>query len=425
MRSARANHNILAVSANNAETALNTEQTLDTSMLCSVNDVINLDTRREDNASELTGKEEADTIYDNGATASLALNFDKAQPQHFAFLYAYGLGDVSTAAEGNGYRHTITPIDGDLAADRSNPGFTAAQRLGKTVAYRRFASMFVDQITATFEKDAWVKVVGQIKGTGKHTDSITEESITAAKNATTLTLAANAVSGASAAERLDAVHRIRVELSSGVWTEVTFSAVSADTPAVISISAPGATADTVTYKVLYAPDESAWMTMPSRVSESPLRLSEATLNFGGAWTGSAFSGGKTMTAEVNSIEHVVNNDMGIEFTFGGGGAYAARAFRKGRAQTLKLDRELRDFVLQQHISDNDTVGLQIVCTGAEFATGENYEVKLTFPKLGVLAAPIATKDKLLAEAGDLKVLEDDTYGSIIVEVLNQVATYAA
>jgi hypothetical protein len=415
----------VAVSANNAETALNTEQTLDTSLLCSVNDVCNLETRRENNANELTGKEEADTIYDNGATAAMTLNFEKAQPQHFALLYAFGLGSVSTASEGNGYRHTITPLDGDLASDRSNPGFTLAQRFGKTVLKRRFASMFVNSVTATFTKDDWVKIVGELKGTGKYTDNVTEETITDGPDATSLTLAANGVEGATAAARLDNVQAIKAELTTGVWTDVSFSAVSDATPAVITISAPGVAGDDITYKVIYVPTESGWMSLPSRVTETPLRISEATVNFGGTWTGSAFSGGRTMSAEVNSIEHNLNNDMAIEFTFGGGGAYAARAFRNGRAQTLKLDREFRDFIIQQHIADNDTIGLQIVCTGAEFATGENYEVKLTFPKLGVLSAPISVNGKLLAEAGDLQVLEDDTYGSVIVEVLNQVATYAA
>lgn len=425
MRSARANHNIVAVSANNAETALNTEQTLDTSMLCSVNDVANLEPRRENNADEMTGNEEPDTIYDNGKTAAMPMNFEKAQPQHFAFLYAFGLGSVSTAAESAGYRHTITPIDGDLAADRSQPGFSLAQRYGQTIGKRRFASMFVNSLTATFAKDDWVKVSGELVGTGKHTDSVTEESITAAPDATSLTLAANAVEGADAATRLDNVQRIRVELSDGVWTDVDYSAVSDATPAIITISAPGSVGDDVTYKVLYTPEESGWMSLPSRVSESPLRVAEITLTFGGTWDGSAFQGGKTMSAEINSIEHNLSNDMAIEFVPGAGDAYAARAFRNGRTQTVKLDREFRDFIMQQHISDNDTFGMQIACTGAEFASGENYEVNIVFPKLGVLTAPVSTNNKLLAEAGDLQVLEDDTYGSVIVEVLNQVATYAA
>jgi len=425
MKSPRAKHNIMAVSANNAETALNTEQTLDTSLLCNVGDIINLEPRREDNVDEMTGKEEADTIYDNGATASGTLTFEKAQPQHFAFLYAFGLGSVSTVAEGAGKRHTITPIDGDLAENRSNPGFTLSQRFGKTVAYRRFASMFVDEVTATFAKDAWVTITGSLKGTGKHTDSITEETVVAAGNATSLTLAANAVSGMTDAERLDAIHRIRVELTTGVWTEVLYSAVSSDTPAVITITPPSTETTNKNYKVLYAPKEAAWMTMPSRVEESPLRVAQIAVNFGGAWTGTVFSGGKTLNSEISSIEYTLSNDMAIEFVPGAGDVYAARAFRNGRSQTIKLSREFHNFILQQHIIANDTVGMQIICTGAEFATGEKYEVKLIFPKLGVLSAPISVDGKVLAEAGDLKVLEHATYGSVIVSVLNQVETYAA
>lgn len=92
MRSIRANHNIIAVSAYAKETAINTAQTLDLSLLASVGDIISIDPRRESNKDELTGKEEADTIYSLGQTAALTLNFPKAQPQHFALLYAFGLG---------------------------------------------------------------------------------------------------------------------------------------------------------------------------------------------------------------------------------------------------------------------------------------------------------------------------------------------
>ena len=103
MRSWRATHNLLAVSANKKETAINKEQTLDTSLLVAMNDVINLEPRRESNAEELTGKEEPDTIYDLGGLSVGSLNFEKAQPQHFAFLLAYGLGVASPAAAGTGW----------------------------------------------------------------------------------------------------------------------------------------------------------------------------------------------------------------------------------------------------------------------------------------------------------------------------------
>lgn len=425
MRNFMATHNLIAVSANNKETAINTEQTLDTTMLCSIGDVINLPPRREPNEGEATGYEEPDLIYDLGKKAEASFNFEKAQPQHFAFLLAYALGAISTSAAGSGYEHTITPISGEEGVDMSNPSFTAGQRFGKTVLKRRFASMFVDAATATFAKDEWVKIVGELKGTGKVADNITEEDISALDNAESLTLAANAVEGASAAERLNNVQRIRVELTSGVWTEVAYSAVSDATPAVITITDPGGAGDSKTYKVLYIPTESGWMTFPARVTETPMRVAEMTLKVGGKWNGSAFQGGRQLKAELKSIEWAYANNGDVEFVPGAGDAYASRYSRGGRTQTLKLDREFREYILQQHIDDNDEFGLYILCEGAEFDSPHKYQVEVIFPAVGVLNAPLSVDGKRLGEAGDIQVLEDATYGSAIVKVKNLQSTYAA
>jgi hypothetical protein len=425
MRSVRATHNLIAVSANNQETAINTAQTLDTSMLVALSDVINLEPRREDNTDELNGYEEPDTVYDLGARAGATFNFERGQPQHFAFLLAYGLGAISTAAAGSGYEHTITPVSNDVDSARSNPSFTAAMRFGETVLKRRFASMFVNSLTATFAQDDWCKISGQIVGTGAVTDNVTEESLTAKDDATSITLASNAVQGATAAARLDNVHRIRVELESGVWTDVDFSAVSDAEPAVITISAPGSSTTDVTYKVLYVPDEEAWCTFPSRVSETPLRVSGMTVTLGGTWDGSAFQGGKDLCQELTSIEYNLNNNLQLMDTVCSEGSYANRAFRDGRVQTLRINREFRDYILQQHIDDNDTFGVYILAEGAVFDSPHKFTVELIFPKCAVLSSPISVNGKKLAEAGDLQVLYDSTYGSVIANVKNEVATYMA
>jgi len=415
---------MIAVSAGSAETAINTFQTLDLSLLADINNIISRTPRRESNKDEATGKEEADTIYDLGKTSALPLSFEKAQPQHFAFLYAYGLGAAAASAAGSGVLHTITPIDGDLETARSQPSFTAAQRLGKTIVRERYASMFINQVTASFAKDSFCKVSGEAVGTGKFDASVVEESITAADDVTTLTLAANGVAGATAAERLDAIHQIKVELASGVWTEVEFSAVSSATPAAITITAPAATSGDVTYKVLYAPTEETWMTFPARVAETPLRVSELTFRIGGKWNGTAFVGGREMGAEINSIEHNLANNGNVEYTPGAGGSYATRYFRDGREQTLVLDREFRDYILQNYMDTNETFGCRILAEGLEFDTGHKYGVELIFPKLGVLEAPISVNGKRLGEKGDMTVLQDDTYGSIIVKVKNLQSGYA-
>jgi len=424
MRSIRAKKNLLAVSANAKETAINTFATLDTTIAAAMTDIMNLEPRRESNADEATGKEEADLVYDLGNLAGFNLNFEKAQPQHFAFLLAFGMGSVATAAAGTGYEHTITPIVDDLDEERSNPGFTAAQRFG-TIGKRRFASCFVDSFTAQFNVDSFLKLTAAIKGTGKHEDSVTEESVTAMKNATSLTLAANGVAGSTAAERLANIHRIRVELDSGVWTEVAFSAVSSATPAVITITAPGATTDTVNYKILYAPTEVSWMTFPAKILETPLRIAETFFTLGGTWNGSAFSGGRVINTEIRSLEWQFNNNMAIEFVPGAGDAYAGRAFRDGRVQAIKMSREFREFILQQHIKDNDTFGLRVLAQGAVFDDPHKYQVDIVWPKVSVLSSPINVDGKRLAEAGDLLPLQDGTYGSVVVKVKNLQSAYAA
>lgn len=434
MRSWRAMHNLLAVSANDAETAINTEQTLDLSLLVSMTDVINLEPKREHNGDELTGYEEPDTVYDLGALSNVTLNFEKAQPQHFAFLLAYGLGSIATSAAGTGYSHVITPISNDLDVSRSNPSFTAAMRWGSTVLKRRFASMFVDALTATFARDDWCKINGTCKGTGKVSDNITEESITVTPGAdpfpldTSLTLAANAVEGSTAAERLQNVQRIRVELASGEWTDVSYTAVSDATPAVITIESLNANdANDVTFKVLYIPDESgtAWCSFPARVSETPLRVTDLSVSLGGIVSSGAYSVGRDFACEIESIEYNLQNNIQLEMCVGGSGTYADRAFRDGRVQTLKVNREFRDYILQQHIDDNDTFAAQILAEGAVFDSPHKYTVELLFPKLAVMSAPLSVNGKRIAEAGDFIVLEDSSEGSVQATVKNLQSTYAA
>jgi len=424
-RSYQATHNQIAVSANLRETAINTVAALDTTMLFDLGNVIDLERRRQPNADEASGYEEADLIYDLGAKAKWPLSTGRAQPQHFGLVLGYGLGSVSTAALGDGYKHTITPLAGDLDDDRSNPTFTAGMRFGNTVLKRRFASMGVSDFTASFSKDDWVKLSGNVVGTGLVADNVVEEVVSALPTVEELTLAANAVEGgASAVVRLQNVQRIRAELTTGVWTEVVYTAVSAVEPAVITIAAPGAGGEVVNYRILYIPAEADWHTFPARVQETPLRVSEMTLKVGGKWSGTEFGGGRELQAELKSLEWSFKNGITPEFVPGGGGQYASRMIREGRDQTIKLSREFREYILQQHIDANDELGLYIQCVGGLMDATYYYTVEIIFPSVGVIAAPISVDGKRLAEAGDLKVLEDATYGSVIVNVQNLQAKYA-
>ena len=305
MKNYLADYNLTAVSANAKEAAINTEHACDTTMLVPKSMVISLDRRSEDNSDEARGKEEPDTVYDLGSLSKFSMPFEKAQAQHFGFGLSFGLGSSTPAAWSTGFQHAILPT-----ASMDLPGFTAAQRIGQTILKRRFASLYVDDLKATFAKDAWAKLDLGIVGTGKFTDNVIKESITAAYNAASLALAANAVQGSSAADRLDSIHNIRVLVpSTGEWVDVVFSAVSGTTPTVITINAPGGAATATTYEIIYVPTEPAWCTFPARVEEPPLRVSDLVLKIGGKWNGAAFLGGQTVGADVESIEYNQKNNV--------------------------------------------------------------------------------------------------------------------
>ena len=426
IRSFLATHNLLAVSASQQETALNQEQELDTTFLVDLNTVINYKALNTANRDELTGKEEADRLYDLGGLVAGSLSFTRAQPQHFAFLLAYALGEVNTGPAGtSGYRHLIKPRSGEVDVGRSNPSFTAAMRFGRQVMKRRFASCFVDQVRVEFPKEGWAKITGSVKGTGKVSENTEVEEIIAAYNAESLTLAANGVEGSTAAERLANVQAVQVlNPTTQAWDEVDYTAVSGDTPAEVAIIPPGGSGSSTLYKIYYLSRESGWMDFPDRVEEPPLKVSRLMVNLGGRWNGSSFTGGHSLTSELRRIIWNFQNNLSPDRT-PGCGDWANRAFRTGREQKLTFDRDFRDFLLSQRLKDNDYFGIYMQAAGPEFETGIPYQVEIIFPRVAVTAAPVRVAQRRLAEEVEFAVLEDDTYGSVIVQVQNQVSAYAA
>jgi len=426
IRNFLATHNLLAVSAGQQEVAMNSEQALDTTLLVDLNTVLNYQASKTPNREELTGKEEADRLHDFGGKVAGSLSFSRAQPQHFAFLLSYGLGEVQTEAAGTGgYRHIIRPRSGEVDAARSNPSFTAAMRFGRQVMKRRFASCFIDQIRMDFARDGWAKLSGTVKGSGKVVDNTQMEEVSAAYNAASLTLAVNGVAGESAAERLSHVQAVQVlNPVSQAWEEVGYQAVSGAAPGVIEITPPGGSGELTAYRVYYVPVESGWMNLPARVEEPPLKVSQLEATLGGRWDGAAFHGGYQLTAELRGVTWIFKNNLTPESSPGAGGNYANRAFRTGREQSLRFDRDFRDFLLVQNLKDNDTLGVYLKATGPEFEPGVNYQVELVFPRVAVQTLTAKVYQRRLGEEAGFAVLEDEVYGSVAAYVQNRVSEYA-
>jgi len=294
------------------------------------------------------------------------------------------------------------------------------------VMKRRFASCFIDQIKLDFTKDGWAKITGTVKGSGKVVDNTQVEEVAAAYNAGSLTLAANGVAGETAAERLSNVQAVQVlNPATQAWEEVAYQAVSEAVPGVIQVTPPGGSGAVTTYRVYYVPGESGWMDLPPRVEEPPLKVSQLEVTLGGRWDGATFSGGYPLTAQLRSVTWTLKNHLTPETTPGAGGNYANRAYRTGREQSLKFDRDFRDFLLAQNLKDNDTLGVRLKATGPEFEPGVGYEVDLVFPRVSVLTATVKVYQRRLGEEVEFAILEDDAYGSVVAHVQNQVSSYVA
>ena len=425
MRNYLDDYSLIAISAGAKQAALGTPQTLDTTLAVNAGVLPELEPRRETNKDERKGKEEVDTIYDLGNLSSTPLEFSKAQAHHFGIAYAYGLGGVSSAAYGvSGKEYTITPSDNIEAP--AWPCFTLAGRYGNSILKRQLADMAVESVKATFAKDSWARLSLGVKGSGKYTDNEYEETVIAAYNAAALNLAANGVQGSTAAERLDSIHHVRVQVpSTGEWVDVVCSAASGATPAALTIAAPGGVATATNYKIIYIPIEAAWGTFPNRILESPLRVTDLVVKVGGKWNGANFLGGHNLSSQIRSIEHNLKNDIKIESRPGGTGSYANYIGRTGREQTLVLDKDFRDMILQRFMKNNETFGVDLTCTGAEFETGIPFYVRAIFPQCGMLKDPIKAGGEVLGEAGDLVVMKGDTYASVIVKVGATIQALAA
>jgi len=429
MRNLRATHNKIAVSANNRETAINTSRDTDTIILSNLSDIINLEPRKEDNADQRLGKEEADQIYNLGNTASLTLNFDRAQPQHFAFGLGYALGNVSTVQESTSYIHTITPINGEIDYQRSNPSFSALMQYGDTIFSRLFSSFFVDSATASFSQDEWCKLKLDIKGTGNFEDDMNEILIEA-EDSSLIRIDSPPYAVGDSGNVFDSIHRIQARLlTEDRWHEVIFHTASkAGGKTIINIDAPNITVPglgtLIQYKILYRA-ESSFVWPENIVHESPLRVSDVNVILGGRWDGTNFYGGIPLNSDLNSLEYTINNNLKFDFGFNAPGGYANRVFREGRDQTISFDRDFKDYILQQSCFNNDYFGLKIKATGAEIDSNNNYHVELIFPRLAILNAPISVENKIVAEKGDMKVLGSDDYPSVIVKVQNIVENYVS
>jgi hypothetical protein len=379
----------------------------------------------EDNRDQITGSEGATEIYYAGHTAAGKLSQKRVKPDFLAFVLAHFFGACTSASVGaSAYRHTIAPL-----AELDHPSFTLVQRRGDSILKERFAGNHIEGFTLELG-ESWASLSAEVKGWGKREVNYVREMVTAPANSTSITLSANAVAGASAAERLENVFRVRAkDAGSEVWTLPGVVAVSGAAPAVLSLGAPVGTSSTpIDFQADYIPQEPAWCAFPGPVDESPLKLVEARVVADGYYNGAGLVGGEIISADVLGFSITGSNNLAIKQAPDGSGArHAAQSLRGGRQLTVKLSEKLKNSVRQWQLDHAETERLAVALSlrGAEIDPGGGvfFGAELIFPCCGILAAPIATHDKFLAQDGDLIVLDDGTSGGMIIHCYNRQTGY--
>lgn len=407
----------IAVSANNKETAVNTEQTLDTLMLVDFANLPDVQPQRQDNEDEMSGYEEANRIDDLGDLSAMTFSVNKLQAQHAGFLLAYCLGSGTATATSSTYTHKAVPM-----TDMTPPTFTMGVRYGGNVKKARFASMAVDKLTMSIAMDGFATMSADLKGTGKHTLDISEESVSANGKATTLDLSAKPLDGLS-----ENVHEVRAQLSGSAWYSTTCTDASSATITVTQIAA--AASGTVDWKVLYRTSGS-WTTFPGAVEETRLRIVDLSITAGANLTISGnsvtASGGWTISDELKSLEWTYENNLEVAQTAGSTGDYANFVERGQRRQSITLVRRFKDGVMKNRLHQNETFTLRAKLESkSAFSGTHKYTVDLLWPLVQVTNSTIGNDNGKLTETVTLKVLEDATYGSLVTYVKNAVASYAA
>jgi len=422
--------NLFSMSVASQETAINTEQTLDQSIVVAAGDFAQIVPMRETNRGEATGSEEPTEFYDNGRTYSMSISPKFCNYNMLAAIQAYCMGAVDTTSLTEGYKHTITPIEGFVDNERSNPTFTAAQRLGGGTQYLRLASGAVQSMSETYKPGEWVKLSASMVFTGKYEKGFTTEVVSSGDNATSITLSAT-VAGSTAAERLDNVQAVRAE-QDGIAKQYYLvpTAVSSASPSEVTIpSLGGAGSTNVNYYVLYRSDSVSWLPLPSAIEEPNIKVSNIFITIGGSWNGTEFQGGRTVCSDLGSIEIKYSND-GLDPKMTPCGTdqdqqYAGLLKRTGRTQTITLSKELRDAVMGELYDGLDTIGLHIVTEGPiiDGMTAQRYGYERVFPKLAIMDSQLGSESALNQETLTLEAMNDGSYGSTISMITNNVSQY--
>lgn len=173
---------------------------------------------------------------------------------------------------------------------------------------------------------------------------------------------------------------------------------------------------------------------PSVVGESYLRYGDVNFTRGGSLSGTVAGGDlavggspTSFKADLQSFEWTLDNQAQTFYEMGDASGYVTRAERGDRfQQNLSAVLEMQDDSHKTGLVNGTQYVMNIPVTGAVISGGTdsfNYSCELIFPKVVYKEAKKDRDGEVVTVNAEFQVLDDATYGSVIVKVINEQTAY--
>lgn len=182
-------------------------------------------------------------------------------------------------------------------------------------------------------------------------------------------------------------------------------------------------------------EEASAIARPATVAESYLRYGDANFTLGGVLSGSvtagtlAISGGTSFKTHLIGFDYSVDSSAAPIYEIGDNTGYVTRVERGDRwKHNLSAVLEMQDDTHKNSLLNGTTYALNIPMVGSVIAGGSgtlSYTADLIFPKVVYREARKGVDKQVVKVDAKFEVLEDETYGSVIIRVINKIAAYLA
>ncbi len=173
---------------------------------------------------------------------------------------------------------------------------------------------------------------------------------------------------------------------------------------------------------------------PTVVGESYLRYGDVNFTRGGSLSGTVAGGDlvvggspTSFKADLLSFDWTMDNQAQTFYEMGDSSGYVTRAEHGDRfQQSLSAIVEMQDDGHKSGLVNGTQYVLNIPVTGAVIAGGSgslNYSCEIIFPKVVYKEAKKDRDGEVVTVNAEFQVLEDTTYGSVIVKVINEQTAY--